>query len=144
MNEEHNTEPYQMPTQDVSENGVVGKSQVADIITATGNLQSEKFWMVVMIIIMLALGGGTVFWIQNLYGQLGGKDVEIGKKEAKIELLEKELKECPDKTLAELQETYIKIQELRGEIQTTKMQVDESNRELIDTNNKLKQIEKGL
>ena len=144
MSEEHNTDPYQMPTQDVSENGIVGKSPVADIITATGNLQSEKFWMVVMIIIMLALGGGTVFWINNLYGQLGGKDLEIGKKEAKIELLEKDLKECPDKALAELQETYRKIQELRGEIKTTKIQVDESNRELMETNDKLKQIERGL
>jgi septal ring factor EnvC (AmiA/AmiB activator) len=144
MDNETNMEPYEMPAHEMPEGGALGKSPVADIITATGNLQSDKFWMVVLIIAFLALGGGTIFWINNLYKELGNKDKEIGRKDTKIELLEKDLKDCPEKAIQELKQTHITIQELRGEIKSTNIEVDESNRELRETNNKLKQIEKGL
>lgn len=135
---------YQMPTTDLSGGGAIGQSSASDIITATGNIDPNKFWMVVMIILMLGLGGGAVFWIQSLYAEINTLDSRLAKKDVKIEQLEKQLDEAPQKTLDELLQTHQKIQELRGEIKYTDKKIEEGNRELLETNDKLKQIEKGL
>ena len=133
---------YQMPTTDMG--GSIGQSGVADIITATNNVDPKNFWMVVLVILLLGYGAGTAFWITNLYEQINAQDVRLAKKDVKIEQLEKQLDEAPQKTLDDLIQTHNKIQELRGDIKLTEQKVNERNKELLETNDKLKQIEKGL
>lgn len=133
---------YQMPTTDIG--GSIGQSGAADIITATSNVDPKNFWMVVLVILLLGYGAGTAFWITNLYGQITAQDVILAKKDVKIEQLEKQLDEAPQKTLDDLIQTHNKIQELRGDIKITEQKVNERNKELLETNDKLKEIEKGL
>lgn len=133
---------YQMPTTDIG--GSIGQSGAADIITATSNVDPKNFWMVVLVILLLGYGAGTAFWITNLYAQITAQDVRLAKKDVRIEQLEKELDEAPQKTLDDLIQTHNKIQELRGDIKITEQKVNERNKELLETNDKLKEIEKGL
>lgn len=149
MSEEHLNEQqipdYQMPTTDLSSEGsIIGTSGAADVITATGNLNPNNFWMVVLIVLLLGYGAGTVFWITNLYGQIKEQDIRLSKKDVKIEQLQKELDEAPQKTLDELIQTHNKIQELRGDIKATELKVDARNKDLLETNYKLKQVEEKL
>ena len=136
---------YQMPMTDLSSEGsIIGTSGAADVITATGNLNPNNFWMVVLIVLLLGYGAGTVFWITNLYGQIKEQDIRLSKKDVKIEQLQKELDEAPQKTLDELIQTHNKIQELRGDIKATELKVDARNKDLLETNYKLKQVEEKL
>lgn len=146
MEEENTNNPYEIPITDINSesNSPIGQSGAADIISATGNLNPNNFWMVVMIILMLGFGGGTVFWITNLYSEITTLDSRIAKKDVRIEQLEKDLAECPQKTLDRLKETQRTIQELRGEFKSTKQEVEIRNKELYETNNKLKKVEEIL
>ena len=67
---------------------------------------------------------------------------KIEQLEGQVEQLEKQLDEAPQKTLDDLIQTHNKIQELRGDIKLTEQKVNERNKELLETNDKLKQIEK--
>lgn len=137
MNNNEEYTPYEIPTDEVKNDGIIGQSPISDIIRETGNLNPTRFWMTVMVIIMLAIGVGMTMWVNKLYEEIGRKDLRITE-------LEKAVQEAPQKAIDQLRETHKTIQELRGEIKSTGEKVEKSNTELLKTNDKLKEIEKGL
>lgn len=137
MNNNEEYTPYEIPTDEVKNDGIIGKSPISEIIRETGNLNPTRFWMTVMVIIMLAIGVGMTMWVNKLYEEIGRKDIRITE-------LEKAVQEAPQKAIDQLRETHKTIQELRGEIKSSGEKVEKSNTELLKTNDKLKEIEKGL
>ena len=106
---ENELQNYEMPITDLTDdkgNPILSPSTGADVITAVGGVTPERFWMVFMVIISIALG---------LFIFIGGGYLanEISTKNNEIVQLKKELKECPEETLNRIKEEQLKLEELK-------------------------------
>lgn len=141
INNEQNT--YQIPENDVSntsDNGLIGKSSVENIITAAAGIDPTRFWIVFMVGLIIALASTIMFGGAYVIKQGENKD-------AVILDLRKELKECPEKTLIDLKKQTEAIDQLRNSVLYNSSKIDEIKtdtrediRDLKEVNNKLKTV----
>ena len=131
---------YEIPITDLTSDGnnpILSPSTGADVITAVGGVTPERFWMVFMVIISIALG---------LFIFIGGGYLanEISSKNNEIIQLKKELKECPEETLNRIKEEQLKFQELKEIVKLDSAKIDNSLTKKKQRLNSLKEIEKNI
>ena len=131
---------YEMPITDLTSDGnnpILSPSTGADVITAVGGVTPERFWMVFMVIISIALG---------LFIFIGGGYLanEISSKNNEIVQLKKELKECPEETLNRIKEEQLKFQELKEIVKLDSAKIDNALAKKKQRLKSLKEIEKNI
>ena len=131
---------YEMPITDLTSdvgNPILSPSTGADVITAVGGVTPERFWMVFMVIISIALG---------LFIFIGGGYLanEISSKNNEIIQLKKELKECPEETLNRIKEEQLKFQELKEIVKLDSAKIDNALAKKKQRLKGLKEIEKNI
>ena len=131
---------YEMPITDLTSDGdnpILSPSTGADVITAVGGVTPERFWMVFMVIISIALG---------LFIFIGGGYLanEISSKNNEIIQLKKELKECPEETLNRIKEEQLKFQELKEIVKLDSAKIDNALTKKKQRLKGLKEIEKNI
>ena len=131
---------YEMPITDLTSdvgNPILSPSTGADVITAVGGVTPERFWMVFMVIISIALG---------LFIFIGGGYLanEISSKNNEITQLKKELKECPEETLNRIKEEQLKFQELKEIVKLDSAKIDNALAKKKQRLKSLKEIEKNI
>ena len=131
---------YEMPITDLTSDGgnpILSPSTGADVITAVGGVTPERFWMVFMVIISIALG---------LFIFIGGGYLanEISSKNNEIIQLKKELKECPEETLNRIKEEQLKFQELKEIVKLDSAKIDNALTKKKQRLKSLKEIEKNI
>ena len=131
---------YEMPITDLTSDGnnpILSPSTGADVITAVGGVTPERFWMVFMVIISIALG---------LFIFIGGGYLanEISSKNNEIIQLKKELKECPEETLNRIKEEQLKFQELKEIVKLDSAKIDNTLTKKKQRLKSLKEIEKNI
>ena len=131
---------YEMPITDLTSdvgNPILSPSTGADVITAVGGVTPERFWMVFMVIISIALG---------LFIFIGGGYLanEISSKNNEIIQLKKELKECPEETLNRIKEEQLKFQELKEIVKLDSAKIDNALTKKKQRLKSLKEIEKNI
>ena len=131
---------YKMPITDLTSDGnnpILSPSTGADVITAVGGVTPERFWMVFMVIISIALG---------LFIFIGGGYLanEISSKNNEIIQLKKELKECPEETLNRIKEEQLKFQELKEIVKLDSAKIDNALTKKKQRLKSLKEIEKNI
>ena len=131
---------YEMPITDLTSDGnnpILSPSTGADVITAVGGVTPERFWMVFMVIISIALG---------LFIFIGGGYLanEISSKNNEIVQLKKELKECPEETLNRIKEEQLKFQELKEIVKLDSAKIDNALVKKKQRLKSLKEIEKNI
>lgn len=131
---------YEIPITDLTSDGnnpILSPSTGADVITAVGGVTPERFWMVFMVIISIALG---------LFIFIGGGYLanEISSKNNEIIQLKKELKECPEETLNRIKEEQLKFQELKEIVKLDSAKIDNSLTKKKQRLKSLKEIEKNI
>lgn len=137
---ENELQNYEMPITDLTDdkgNPILSPSTGADIITAVGGVTPERFWMVFMVIISIALG---------LFIFIGGGYLanEISSKNNEITQLKKELKECPEETLNRIKEEQLKFQELKEIVKLDSAKIDNALAKKKQRLKSLKEIEKNI
>ena len=131
---------YEIPITDLTSDGnnpILSPSTGADVITAVGGVTPERFWMVFMVIISIALG---------LFIFIGGGYLanEISSKNNEIIQLKKELKECPEETLNRIKEEQLKFQELKEIVKSDSEKIDSALIKKKERLKSLKEIEKNI
>ena len=131
---------YKMPITDLTSDGnnpILSPSTGADVITAVGGVTPERFWMVFMVIISIALG---------LFIFIGGGYLanEISSKNSEINQLKKELKECPEETLNRIKEEQLKFQELKEIVKSDSVKINSALIKKKERLKNLKEIEKNI
>ena len=131
---------YEIPITDLTSDGnnpILSPSTGADVITAVGGVTPERFWMVFMVIISIALG---------LFIFIGGGYLanEISSKNNEIIQLKKELKECPEETLNRIKEEQLKFQELKEIVKLDSAKIDNTLTKKKQRLKTLKEIEKNI
>ena len=131
---------YEIPITDLTSDGnnpILSPSTGADVITAVGGVTPERFWMVFMVIISIALG---------LFIFIGGGYLanEISSKNNEIIQLKKELKECPEETLNRIKEEQLKFQELKEIVKLDSDKIDNALTKKKQRLKSLKEIEKNI
>ena len=131
---------YEIPITDLTSDGnnpILSPSTGADVITAVGRVTPERFWMVFMVIISIALG---------LFIFIGGGYLanEISSKNNEITQLKKELKECPEETLNRIKEEQLKFQELKEIVKLDSAKIDNALAKKKQRLKSLKEIEKNI
>ena len=131
---------YEIPITDLTSDGnnpILSPSTGADVITAVGGVTPERFWMVFMVIISIALG---------LFIFIGGGYLanEISSKNNEIIQLKKELKECPEETLNRIKEEQLKFQELKEIVKLDSAKIDNALAKKKQRLKSLKEIEKNI
>ena len=131
---------YEIPITDLTSDGnnpILSPSTGADVITAVGGVTPERFWMVFMVIISIALG---------LFIFIGGGYLanEISSKNNEIIQLKKELKECPEETLNRIKEEQLKFQELKEIVKLDSAKIDNALTKKKQRLKGLKEIEKNI
>ena len=137
---ENELQNYEMPITDLTDNKgnpILSPSTGADLITAVGGVTPERFWMVFMVIISIALG---------LFIFIGGGYLanEISTKNNEIIQLKKELKECPEETLNRIKEEQLKFQELKEIVKLDSAKIDNALAKKKQRLKSLKEIEKNI
>lgn len=137
---ENEIQNYEMPITDLTDdkgNPILSPSTGADIITAVGGVTPERFWMVFMVIISIALG---------IFIFIGGGYLanEISSKNNEIAQLKKELKECPEETLNRIKEEQLKFQELKEIVKSDSEKIDSALIKKKERLKSLKEIEKNI
>ncbi len=137
---ENELQNYEMPITDLTDdkgNPILSPSTGADLITAVGGVTPERFWMVFMVIISIALG---------LFIFIGGGYLanEISSKNNEITQLKKELKECPEETLNRIKEEQLKFQELKEIVKSDSEKIDSALIKKKERLKSLKEIEKNI
>ena len=137
---ENELQNYEMPITDLTDdkgNPILSPSTGADLITAVGGVTPERFWMVFMVIISIALG---------LFIFIGGGYLanEISSKNSEITQLKKELKECPEETLNRIKEEQLKFQELKEIVKLDSAKIDNALAKKKQRLKSLKEIEKNI
>ena len=137
---ENEIQNYEMPITDLTDdkgNPILSPSTGADIITAVGGVTPERFWMVFMVIISIALG---------IFIFIGGGYLanEISYKNSEITQLKKELKECPEETLSRIKEEQLKFQELKEIVKSDSEKIDSALIKKKERLKSLKEIEKNI
>ena len=131
---------YEIPITDLTSEGnnpILSPSTGADVITAIGGVTPERFWMVFMVIISIALG---------LFTFIGGGYLanEISSKNSEINQLKKELKECPEETLNRIKEEQLKFQELKEIVKSDSVKINSALIKKKERLKNLKEIEKNI
>ena len=131
---------YEIPITDLTSDGnnpILSPSTGADVITAVGGVTPERFWMVFMVIISIALG---------LFIFIGGGYLanEISSKNNEITQLKKELKECPEETLNRIKEEQLKFQELKEIVKSDSVKINSALIKKKERLKNLKEIEKNI
>ena len=131
---------YEIPITDLTSDGnnpILSPSTGADVITAVGGVTPERFWMVFMVIISIALG---------LFIFIGGGYLanEISSKNNELIQLKKELKECPEETLNRIKEEQLKFQELKEIVKLDSAKIDNALTKKKQRLKSLKEIEKNI
>ena len=137
---ENELQNYEIPITDLTSEGnnpILSPSTGADVITAVGGVTPERFWMVFMVIISIALG---------LFIFIGGGYLanEISSKNNEIIQLKKELKECPEETLNRIKEEQLKFQELKEIVKLDSAKIDNALTKKKQRLKSLKEIEKNI
>ena len=137
---ENELQNYEIPITDLTSEGnnpILSPSTGADVITAVGGVTPERFWMVFMVIISIALG---------LFIFIGGGYLanEISSKNNEIVQLKKELKECPEETLNRIKEEQLKFQELKEIVKLDSAKIDNALTKKKQRLKSLKEIEKNI
>ena len=137
---ENELQNYEIPITDLTSEGnnpILSPSTGADVITAVGGVTPERFWMVFMVIISIALG---------LFIFIGGGYLanEISSKNNEIIQLKKELKECPEETLNRIKEEQLKFQELKEIVKLDSAKIDNTLAKKKQRLKSLKEIEKNI
>ena len=136
---ENELQNYEIPITDLTSEGnnpILSPSTGADVITAIGGVTPERFWMVFMVIISIALG---------LFTFIGGGYLanEISSKNSEINQLKKELKECPEETLNRVKEEQLKFQELKEIVKSDSAKINSALIKKKERLKNLKEIEKN-
>ena len=137
---ENELQNYEMPITDLTDdkgNPILSPSTGADIITAVGGVTPERFWMVFMVIISIALGIFTFIGGGYLANEISSKNNEITQ-------LKKELKECPEETLNRIKEEQLKFQELKEIVKSDSEKIDSALIKKKERLKSLKEIEKNI
>ena len=137
---ENEIQNYEMPITDLTDdkgNPILSPSTGADIITAVGGVTPERFWMVFMVIISIALGIFTFIGGGYLANEITSKNNEITQ-------LKKELKECPEETLNRIKEEQLKFQELKEIVKSDSEKIDSALIKKKERLKSLKEIEKNI
>lgn len=137
---ENDIQNYEMPITDLTDdkgNPILSPSTGADIITAVGGVTPERFWMVFMVIISIALGIFTFIGGGYLANEITSKNNEITQ-------LKKELKECPEETLNRIKEEQLKFQELKEIVKSDSEKIDSALIKKKERLKSLKEIEKNI
>ena len=137
---ENEIQNYEMPITDLTDdkgNPILSPSTGADIITAVGGVTPERFWMVFMVIISIALGIFTFIGGGYLANEISSKNNEITQ-------LKKELKECPEETLNRIKEEQLKFQELKEIVKSDSEKIDSALIKKKERLKSLKEIEKNI
>ena len=137
---ENEIQNYEMPITDLTDdkgNPILSPSTGADIITAVGGVTPERFWMVFMVIISIALGIFIFIGGGYLANEISSKNNEIVK-------LKKELKECPEETLNRIKEEQLKFQELKEIVKSDSEKIDSALIKKKERLKSLKEIEKNI
>ena len=137
---ENELQNYEIPITDLTSEGnnpILSPSTGADVITAIGGVTPERFWMVFMVIISIALG---------LFTFIGGGYLanEISSKNSEINQLKKELKECPEETLNRIKEEQLKFQELKEIVKSDSAKINSALIKKKERLKSLKEIEKNI
>ena len=137
---ENELQNYEIPITDLTSEGnnpILSPSTGADVITAVGGVTPERFWMVFMVIISIALG---------LFIFIGGGYLanEISSKNNEIIQLKKELKECPEETLNRIKEEQLKFQELKEIVKSDSVKINSALIKKKERLKNLKEIEKNI
>ena len=137
---ENELQNYEIPITDLTSEGnnpILSPSTGADVITAIGGVTPERFWMVFMVIISIALG---------LFTFIGGGYLanEISSKNSEINQLKKELKECPEETLNRIKEEQLKFQELKEIVKSDSAKINSALIKKKERLKNLKEIEKNI
>ena len=137
---ENELQNYEIPITDLTSEGnnpILSPSTGADVITAVGGVTPERFWMVFMVIISIALG---------LFIFIGGGYLanEISSKNNEIIQLKKELKECPEETLNRIKEEQLKFQELKEIVKSDSVKINSALIKKEERLKNLKEIEKNI
>lgn len=137
---ENELQNYEIPITDLTSEGnnpILSPSTGADVITAIGGVTPERFWMVFMVIISIALG---------LFTFIGGGYLanEISSKNSEINQLKKELKECPEETLNRIKEEQLKFQELKEIVKSDSVKINSALIKKKERLKNLKEIEKNI
>ena len=137
---ENELQNYEIPITDLTSEGnnpILSPSTGADVITAVGGVTPERFWMVFMVIISIALG---------LFIFIGGGYLanEISSKNNEIIQLKKELKECPEETLNRIKEEQLKYQELKEIVKSDSVKINSALIKKKERLKNLKEIEKNI
>ena len=137
---ENELQNYEIPITDLTSEGnnpILSPSTGADVITAIGGVTPERFWMVFMVIISIALG---------LFTFIGGGYLanEISSKNSEINQLKKELKECPEETLNRVKEEQLKFQELKEIVKSDSAKINSALIKKKERLKNLKEIEKNI
>ena len=137
---ENELQNYEIPITDLTSEGnnpILSPSTGADVITAIGGVTPERFWMVFMVIISIALG---------LFTFIGGRYLanEISSKNNEIIQLKKELKECPEETLNRIKEEQLKFQELKEIVKSDSVKINSALIKKKERLKNLKEIEKNI
>ena len=137
---ENELQNYEIPITDLTSEGnnpILSPSTGADVITAIGGVTPERFWMVFMVIISIALG---------LFTFIGGGYLanEISSKNNEIIQLKKELKECPEETLNRIKEEQLKFQELKEIVKSDSVKINSALIKKKERLKNLKEIEKNI
>ena len=137
---EYELQNYEIPITDLTSEGnnpILSPSTGADVITAVGGVTPERFWMVFMVLISIALG---------LFIFIGGGYLanEISSKNNEIIQLKKELKECPEETLNRIKEEQLKFQELKEIVKSDSVKINSALIKKKERLKNLKEIEKNI
>ena len=137
---ENELQNYEIPITDLTSEGnnpILSPSTGADVITAIGGVTPERFWMVFMVIISIALG---------LFTFIGGGYLanEISSKNSEINQLKKELKECPEETLNRIKEEQLKFQEFKEIVKSDSAKINSALIKKKERLKSLKEIEKNI
>lgn len=136
-----NNEYPEIPTNDMNEDsggkGLVGQSQVKDIIDSASGIDPTRFWIVFMVALIIGLASTLVFGGHYLVNQGENKDVEIA-------TLRKEIKECPQKTLEDLKKQQETIEQLRTGAINDSYRIQEIKKEKTENLERLQLINNKL
>lgn len=136
-----NNEYPEMPTNNMNEDsggtGLVGQSQVKDIIDSAAGIDPTRFWIVFMVALIIGLASTLVFGGRYLVNQGENKDVEIT-------TLRQEIKECPQKTLEDLKKQQETIEQLRTGAINDSYRIQEIKKEKTENLERLQLINNKL
>lgn len=138
----NNEPPYEIPSNDLSDKsptggGLVGGSEVKDIIDSAAGVDPSRFWIVFMIAIIIALAATVIGGGKYLMNQGEKKDTEITE-------LRKELKECPEKALDQILRQQQTIEDIKAGTISNGTRIQQIKKEKTEEINELKKINTTL